>query len=139
MAANLTGNVERALEDFSSRSCRGGSTALLRFIESMAEENIVVNRISKIKSNLRLQWRHVPAKDNPADLGSRGGSVKNKQLWWNGPNWLSNQENWPADITLEATKESNAETKVLAKYSHYLWNKRIRWMHSLRHLVHGKR
>jgi hypothetical protein len=37
MAANLVSNFEK---DFPSRSCRDGSTALLRFIGSMAGENI---------------------------------------------------------------------------------------------------
>ena len=116
MAVNLVSNVERVLEGFPVTVMQGwlDSTVALYWINGGGEyKQFVANRISKIKSNLRLQWRHVPTKDNPADLGSRGGSVKNKQLWWNGPDWLSNRENWPADITLEATKESNAETKVI--------------------------
>jgi hypothetical protein len=116
MAANLVSNVEIALEGFPVTVMQGwlDSTVALYWINGGGEyKQFVANRISKIKSNLRLQWRHVPTKDNPADLGSRGGSVKNKQLWWNGPDWLSNREKWPTDITLEATKESNAETKLI--------------------------
>ena len=116
MAVNLVSNVERVLEGFPVTVMQGwlDSTVVLYWINGGGEyKQFVANRISKIKSNLPLQWRHIPTKDNPADLGSRGGSVKNKQLWWNGPDWLSNRENWPADITLEATKESNAETKVI--------------------------
>ena len=116
MAANLVSNVERALEGFPVTVMQGwlDSTVALYWINGGGEyKQFVANRISKIKSNLRVNWRHVATKDNPADLGSRGGSVKNKRLWWNGPDWLSNRENWPADITLEATKESNAETKVI--------------------------
>lgn len=37
-------------------------------------------------------WRHVPGVDNPADLASRGVAVAEiceKDLWWRGPEWLS--------------------------------------------------
>jgi hypothetical protein len=74
MAANLVSNVERALEGFPVTVMQGwlDSTVALYWINGEGEyKQFVANRISKIKSNLRLHWRHVPTKDNPADLGSR--------------------------------------------------------------------
>ena len=45
-------------------------------------------------------WRHVPTATNPADLASRGMSPKelvHSQLWWQGPEWLSQEPGaWPS-------------------------------------------
>ena len=34
------------------------------------------------------------------------------ELLWNGPPWLSDPSQWPADIVTKATDDSNAEKKV---------------------------
>ena len=34
------------------------------------------------------------------------------QLWWNGPNWLSNPEEWPPYLKTTASAESNEELKL---------------------------
>ena len=39
-------------------------------------------------------WRHVPTKDNPADCASRGIMPEEPlthHLWWNGPDWLTEE------------------------------------------------
>jgi hypothetical protein len=116
MAANLVGNVQRALEGFPVTAMQGwlDSTVALHWINGGGEfKQFVANRVGKIKSNTQLEWRHVPTKENPADLGSRGGPVQENQLWWNGPEWLADQQNWPRDIITSATKESDAEAKVI--------------------------
>ena len=118
MAANLISNVERALEGFPVTVTQGwlDSTVALHWINGGGEyKQFVANRIQKIKSNTNIKWRHVPTDQNPADLGSRGGSVQNKKLWWDGPSWLSSQETWPEDITSVPTKESNAEAKIIKR------------------------
>ena len=115
MAANLVGNVQRALEGFPVTVLQGwlDSTVALHWIMRGNFKQFVANRVAKIKSNTQLEWRHVPTKENPADLGSRGGPVKGNQLWWKGPEWLADRKNWPCDIVTSATKESDAETKVI--------------------------
>ncbi|XP_063543206.1 uncharacterized protein LOC134751689 isoform X1 [Cydia strobilella] len=54
-------------------------------------------------------WRHVPTKDNPADLVSRGldaGSIAAADIWWNGPAFLRNdEEDWPKNH--HASKDSD--------------------------------
>ena len=43
-------------------------------------------------------WRYVPTDMNPADLQTHGVSaeqLKTSQLWWHGPDWLQNEEQWP--------------------------------------------
>ena len=48
----------------------------------------VANRIGEIHSDSDpVQWRHVPTKENPADLLTRGLTVEelaSKELWWEG-------------------------------------------------------
>ena len=56
----------------------------------------------------------MPTKENPADLGSRGGPVaQDDDLWWHGPKWLSHPSAWPVDITTTATAETLAEAKTV--------------------------
>ncbi|XP_036347998.1 uncharacterized protein LOC118757389, partial [Rhagoletis pomonella] len=60
----------------------------------------VANRISKILSHSTpSQWRHVGTKENPADCATRGLSptqLKDLELWWNGPRWLTQPKStWP--------------------------------------------
>ena len=66
----------------------------------------------KIQAHPDIIWRHVPSQDNPADLGSRGGRDTANQLWWKGPSWLTNQDEWPQDIVTIATPQSRAEAKI---------------------------
>ena len=60
------------------------------------QDRFVANRIAKIlELSTKEQWRHVPSKDNPADLASRGLRVYQQQkleTWLKGPEFL-----WRAD------------------------------------------
>ncbi|KRX86068.1 hypothetical protein T4E_5437 [Trichinella pseudospiralis] len=52
----------------------------------------VANRVREIQAlTPSLWWRYIPTEDNPADLASRGCTVKNLSSslkWWQGPTWL---------------------------------------------------
>lgn len=56
----------------------------------------VANRVVQIIENINNKhWYHVQSKDNPADLASRGiflSALKESDLWWRGPRWLSEKE-----------------------------------------------
>ena len=54
----------------------------------------------------------MPTDQNPADLGSRGGQVTGKQIWWNGPDWLLNRSKWPPNLVSGPSPESQAEVKA---------------------------
>ncbi|KAK9702279.1 Integrase zinc binding domain [Popillia japonica] len=63
-------------------------------------KTFVANRITEIQNASFVEnWRHVPTKDNPADIASRGvyeNTLEHCKLWWHGPSWLSKEEtNWP--------------------------------------------
>lgn len=68
------------------------------------------NRTSEILTNMsREQWNHVRSEENPADCASRGMDperLRHFNLWWNGPEWLNNSEDWP-----QRYKNSNATTE----------------------------
>lgn len=65
-----------------------------------------------IQQHRDVKRHHVPTCENPADLGSWGGSVINKELWKHGPAWLSDPPKWPPAITLEACSEAEKEMKA---------------------------
>ncbi len=114
MAVNLVDNVQLAIDLCPvSVHCWLDSTVALYWIKGHGEyRQFVSNRVHKIQEHENVKWHHVPTSENPADLGSRGGSVEHHQLWNQGPSWLSDEEKWPPDIILEPNADSNAEVKV---------------------------
>ncbi|XP_043947289.2 uncharacterized protein LOC122817906 [Drosophila biarmipes] len=61
-------------------------------------KTFVGNRTSEILDTIpRKSWRHVDSKTNPADCASRGlmaADLIDFQLWWNGPLWLRDKEQY---------------------------------------------
>jgi hypothetical protein len=79
------------------------STTVLHYIKNEKKRFpvFVANRTRMIREFSHLQqWRFVPTKDNPADVGSRGQDgykVLHQQQWILGPQFLKQpQESWPA-------------------------------------------
>ena len=73
----------------------------------------VANRMKKIKEHEIDEWRHVSTDQNPVDLGSRGGSVTDADLWWNGPKWLQDRNTWPPNPMTTASEVTEAESKII--------------------------
>ena len=111
MAVNLVTNVHKALEGFplaTDIQCWLDSTVALHWLRDQGEHRqFVTNRVRKIQSHPNTQWRHVPSIENPADIGSRGGSMTDVQLWWRGPKWLADLTSWPEDIVTQASQQSD--------------------------------
>jgi hypothetical protein len=88
----------------------------------------VANRVKKIREHERLEWHHVPTNQNPADVGSRGGTVIDNNLWQRGPDWLSKRSEWPPKVGLKASPQASEEekcarsTRVLATTSQLVDN-----------------
>ena len=115
MATNLLVNVREALGGMPVAGSYGwlDSTVALQWLKGGGEyKQFVMNRVNKIPACPNITWRHVPSRDNPADLGSRGGLVSGNQLWWEGPSWLADPNEWPRDMVTTATPESEAEAKA---------------------------
>ena len=117
MAANLAENVKNALQGQPVRSVHGwlDSTVALHWIrgEGSAYKQFVANRVNKIRDKEYIQWRHVGTDQNPADVGSRGCQADRlSELWFKGPEWLTEPDHWPGDILTQPSKETEAEAKL---------------------------
>lgn len=116
VAAKLLTNVRDALIGFPVKSlyaCLDSSVALHWIRDCGEYKQFLSNRVRKIREKTEITWRHVPSQENPPDLASRGGLVKeDNSLWWNGPTWLKEQDSWLPDIITVASPESNAEAKA---------------------------
>lgn len=95
--------------------------AVLQFIwnKSTHFHTFVANRLSQIHEATTLdQWRHMPSKDNPADLASRGASAQQlvDSSWFEGPLFLWKQEvDWPQTPRMQPIPVSNPEVEVLCQ------------------------
>ena len=109
MTVNLLTNVREALVGFPVSSLTGwlDSSVALYWINGAGDyKQFVGNRVRKIREHDDVEWRHVPTRDNPADLASRGGPVlQENSLWWNGSEWLGDPVRWPPQLVTAATPE----------------------------------
>ncbi|XP_071033036.1 uncharacterized protein [Parasteatoda tepidariorum] len=77
----------------------------------------VTNRVKEIRALSQVsEWNYVPGIQNPADLPSRGCSVKTliKGKWWQGPPWLKDsRDRWPNYKLIPDEKVINSEKKKI--------------------------
>eukprot|EP00112_Aurelia_sp_Birch-Aquarium-sp1_P003428 Seg1383.4 transcript_id=Seg1383.4/GoldUCD/mRNA.D3Y31 product="hypothetical protein" protein_id=Seg1383.4/GoldUCD/D3Y31 len=72
--------------------------------ESRTLKPFVANRVASIQESTELnQWHHVPGKENPADVASRGINLCELEdcdnMWFSGPDFLKQSEDlWPRSI-----------------------------------------
>ncbi|XP_059056144.1 uncharacterized protein LOC131850012 [Achroia grisella] len=88
-------------------------------------KTFVANRTSEIITSLPgHHWFHVPSKENPADLASRGvtaSKLKKETLWWKGPEWLR-RDTIPHMITLPDLKEGEIEQRPVKVFTTQIEN-----------------
>lgn len=103
------------------------STVTLSWLRSPSYrwKTFVANRVSHIQETLPdVQWNHVPSRENPADIASRGqlpADLLNNSLWWAGPAWLlESPDEWPSSRTTELKEDpvSYDEERVNALLVH---------------------
>nr|XP_053606381.1 uncharacterized protein LOC128672900 isoform X2 [Plodia interpunctella] len=74
-------------------------------------KTFVQTRVAKIKNiTEESEWLHVPSKDNPADLLSRGVYLNlliDNNLWWNGPYFLQSRE-----FSLDFIRDNNESVEL---------------------------
>ena len=74
--------------------------------ENRTYSKFVENRVREIRNLTKVhQWRHLPGKENIADIGSRGCDLKKlaeKKEWFEGPDWLKlPPAQWPKSEKIE--------------------------------------
>ena len=103
--------VEKQLNLFqASQYLWTDSKCVLHWIESKKQlSTFVKNRIQEITAIGKNSLRYVNTEHNPADIATRGFSVAELQslnLWFNGPEWINDQEEeWPMWDTHEISPE----------------------------------
>ena len=120
--ANLMNTVIEALGQQVKVDCIKfwlDSKTALYWIQNNGEwKQFVQHRVNEILGLTRKEdWGHVPGVENPADLGSRGVSashLKDSRLWWEGPNWLQeDEEKWPKFFPLEDSPDVGSERRKM--------------------------
>ncbi|XP_064462610.1 uncharacterized protein LOC135373316 [Ornithodoros turicata] len=94
------------------------STITLCWIRGTANawKPFVANRVSEVQSLSDPDaWNHCPGTQNPADALTRGQTLeklRDSQLWWRGPSWLSEQEqHWPRREAYSTENLQSAEVE----------------------------
>lgn len=90
-------------------------------MHSSALNCFVANRISEIQTlSNDIPWKHVPSKQNPADIVSRGTSAEElpNTIWFSGPEFLyRDKSHWPqtieADIAIDETLINTERLKTV--------------------------
>lgn len=81
----------------------------------------VANRVSQIQRALPTEiWQHVPTKQNPADIASRGALVQElskANLWWHGPEFLIDSSLTP-NTMVKLNEEEIPERKKTVEVFH---------------------
>ncbi|KAI8432406.1 hypothetical protein MSG28_004803 [Choristoneura fumiferana] len=99
LGARLVAKVSEALRcTIHKKTFWSDSTITLGWIKTQPKllKTFVCNRINEIHElTNRNSWRHVPTEMNPADMASRGvdpSHLLNSSLWWEGPDFLKDNE-----------------------------------------------
>ena len=89
MSSNLVANLKCSLSKFSIREVYAWShsTVNIHWLKDNGEYKVsICTRAAKIKEKSFINWKYVPAKQNPADLGSRRWEIgKLGQNWREDP------------------------------------------------------
>nr|XP_029734288.1 uncharacterized protein LOC115269607 [Aedes albopictus] len=106
VAAHLHDRIKKAIDvNVSASFFWSDSAVTLQWLRSPPNTwpTFVAYRVSEVQQYTHgCQWKHVPGVENPADLVSRGMTVREfivSELWHHGSNWLARpHEDWPALI-----------------------------------------
>jgi len=104
LLSKLIGSIKDFLSTLPSYDiiCFTDSSTVLSWLHTPPHQlkTYVCNRVVAILEELPIPvWKHIPGKNNPADIASRGllpTQLVNNDLWWHGPNFLKSKLcQWP--------------------------------------------
>nr|XP_042896604.1 uncharacterized protein LOC122269090 [Parasteatoda tepidariorum] len=138
LLAKLYSNLQISIDQFWKQVFLwSDSEIVLSWIRSDSlKDQFVKNRVAAITSLNIGDWNHVAGVTNPADCASRGIFTKklmDLQLWWQGPEWLSNANSAfteevkpnsvhtpnPDTLIHASAVESNSMQELTQKYSSF--------------------
>ena len=128
MAANMVKNLLTALGRWPITSVNVWMDSMVALFwicnPGRAWKTFVSNRVRKIAGITQetgIEWRYGPTDKNLADLGSRGASLEKMQRgqWFEGPEWLLHEGEWPEQPKLEKTKSVSEEHRPEKEESLY--------------------
>ena len=120
MLVKMLKQVQSALEGTTFSEIHGWSDSktVLCWLKNKSEwKQFVRLRVDQILQESNIKWHYVNIKDNPADIASRGMHIHqlaSNELWWRGPPWLNDQQDWPSLPELESTEESETEKRTIS-------------------------
>lgn len=97
-----------------SRILWSDSQIVLAWIHSSKHlPTFVRNRVQEIRHHSFDEHKYVFTKENPADLLTRGiksEQLQNSELWWKGPQWLT-EGDWPIDQIFECNTDVEVQSE----------------------------
>ncbi|XP_052820244.1 uncharacterized protein LOC128246076 [Mya arenaria] len=130
LSAQLTSNICEALEiDISECTFWTDSMDVVFWVRNQSRvfKTFVANRVGEIqKRTTPSQWRHIPGKQNPSDLLSRGLNITKlieDKTWWEGPEFLKeNEPEWPQTSVPESKERQEMKKSANEKNDEKTFN-----------------
>ncbi|VDI73490.1 Hypothetical predicted protein [Mytilus galloprovincialis] len=106
VGGRLTSHIMSSLRNVKKCVLWSDSQIILHWISSRKQlKTFIANRVIEIKElTCEHSWKYCPTEHNPADLLSRGLSyeqLKNNKLWMHGPDWLTDEKQWPNEFQID--------------------------------------
>ena len=110
----LVNHVKKTLVEYPIEEFHGwlDSTTVLHWLEGNGTwTQFVRNRATAIRESNLTKWHYVPTEENPSDKGTRGvAPEKLGRLWFHGPDWLHNKDEWPSQPDIVETPDTLCES-----------------------------
>ena len=110
----LINHVKKTLVEYPIEQFHGwvDSTTVLHWLGGNGTwTQFVRNRAAAIRESNLTKWHYVPTEENPSDKGTRGvAPEKLGKLWFQGPDWLQNEDEWPSQPEIAETAQSVCES-----------------------------
>ena len=91
------------------------SQITLHWLHGRGKQNVFTrNRVTEINA-FKQELHYINTAENPADLVTRGitpAELTESKLWWNGPSWLTNQNQWPKCELFDAPTTIESDQRI---------------------------